>query len=705
MKNKKSFSKIWALCRIFLMTALLFGLFPGRAGAAEQTGSIELKLPAEYPGVEMTLYQVAENKDGVFACCNGFEESGVTVPELNEAERLAEAAEQLGAFAREKNIPGYSLSEDGSGSYLFSNLVPGLYLAVQTKGEDALQVQKVFAPIPYLADDKGNSSLNAVVAPKYTVPEGAVILNKEDDGGKPVGQARFSLQRKTYVTENGALPEGAETGQDVNGRFFWSNVETDLLTDAAGQIVRTKMPLGVYRFVETQAPEGFILSAEPHYFQLSGAGQVEEVNGFWQAGEGKAEQVSAVNNRTSVKVTKLDENGKLLPGAKMVIKDAQGNVLRDAQGKAAFIFTMAEGEYDLRQLPAGEYLLSELVAPEGYLIAKDVPLTVSSAPDAENAVTMVDLPEKKTKGSLQVTKKLTDAFGNILTAEEGTFYVALFADEAHTERVSSVQALSYKKAYSATAVFKNLELDKPYYLGETDESGNYQENKVTVDGVYQPVYPDNGKILLTAASPKKEYAFENQFFELPDGFYYSGDITVTKKVLRGKKAVESKETYYAAIFTDQACTQKAGEVIELKMDGSSEAAVKVENLYIGTSEADRVTYYIAETDKNGVPLKEADVQFTFSVDKKQVVLSMENAHETVTITNELPENTPAATPEATITPAAAPNGENPGQQTGGSGAAPVKTGDETQPAAYLLLLLAAAAVSYAALHMKKRNNK
>lgn len=699
MKNRR-FLKTGALWGIVLMMAVILGFFPGRVNAAEQIGSIELQLPAEYQGIEMTLYQVAVNKDGVFVCCNGFEKSGITIPELNDAQKLAEAAEQLEAFARENGIAGTSSVGNGSGIYQYTELFGGLYLAVQTKGGELLQVQKAFIPIPYLADEKGTSSYDAVVAPKYTVPEGAVILNKKDDGGNPVGQAHFSLQKKTYVTKDGALPDGAETGQDVNGRFFWNPVQSDLVTDAAGQIVLTKLPLGVYRFIETQAPEGFILVSDPHYFELTAAGQVKEVNGSYQSVDGKAAEVSAVNNRTTVKVTKLDEKGNLLPGAKMVIKDTQGNVLRDENGKAKFVFTMEAGEYDLRQLPAGEYLLSELVAPNGYLVAKDVPLTVSDAPDAVNAVTMVDMPVKKTKGSLQVTKTLIDEFGKDLSAEEDVFYVALFSDEAHTVRVSSVEELSYKGNHSATVTFKNLELDTAYYLGETDEEGNYQENKVAVNGVYQPVYPDNGKVLLTNVKPKSEYSFENQFFTLPDGYYYSGDITITKKVLRGGKEEKSKETYYAAIFTDQACTQRYGDVLELKMGGKSETSAKAENLYIGTGDSDSVTYYIAETDKDGAALEQADVKFTFSVDKKEVTLSKENAHETATITNELPESTPAITPTATEKP----EGGAENYSGGSSGASPVKTGDETPIEGYVLLLLAAAAASYVAL-LIRRNNK
>ena len=157
-------------CVLALMLVLT-----GAAGvfAGENAGSIELQLPEGYEGVEMTLYPVAQNVNGSFVCSGDFADSQIVIPDLNQADKLQNVAEQLAAYIKEKGITGFSAAAEGGGIYRVSNLAPALYMAVQTGGEDVLQVQKSFIPIPYMADESGNISYDAVVAPKYTVPEGA----------------------------------------------------------------------------------------------------------------------------------------------------------------------------------------------------------------------------------------------------------------------------------------------------------------------------------------------------------------------------------------------------------------------------------------------------------------------------------------------------------------------------------------------------
>lgn len=68
--------------------------------------------------------------------------------------------------------------------------------------------------------------------------------------------------------------------------------------------------------------------------------------------------------RTGLKISKQDiTTKKELPGAKLVLKDAQGNVV------AEWIST--EEDYYLYNLPAGKYTLEETIAPDGYQLSTE----------------------------------------------------------------------------------------------------------------------------------------------------------------------------------------------------------------------------------------------------------------------------------------------------------------------------------------------
>ena len=89
-----------------------------------------------------------------------------------------------------------------------------------------------------------------------------------------------------------------------------------------------------------------------------------------------------------------------------------------------------------------------------------------------------------------------------------------------------------------------------------------------------------------------------------------------------------------------------------------------------------MTYYVAETDKDGNPLSNGSgLAFEVSIDKAAVKFDGSQMENTVVITNTYPPETPD-------TPA------TPGR-SGGSG---IRTGDETPVVRYVVLLVMAAVV-------------
>lgn len=695
----KGVRKITIIC--WLLMLLLMAGVSVQADEIVERGSIALQLPQNAEGVELTLYSVAEYRDGVYLYEEAFADSGIVISDLNDAEQVQKAAESLAAFALEKKIPGETGKADESGLLLFSGLDHALYLAAQTAGEELLEVQPVLVPIPFRTEE--GEVYDAVLSPKYTFPGGAVIADKVDENGTSVADARFVLQQKRYLKEGETAPEGTETETGQQGAFYWKEFQKDLISDEHGQIVVYDLPMGEYRLVETGVPEGFIREPQTAYFTISGAGTVERAeNGLYGQAAGKVELLEVVNRQTSLMVNKVDSEGNAVPGAKLVIKDAEGRVIRDEDGKAKYMFVTTEEPHELKRLPAGEYYLCEVQSPDGYQIAKDIRLTVSDEADAVNVVTMVDEREVPGEGSLRVRKTLTDIDGMELAAREGSFYVALFQDEERTVRVSDVKEITYQNSSTGTAVFPNLKLDTPYYVGETTEYGELLEGGQENGVFYTPVYGDTYGVTLTEQVPSSEIEFQNVFVDVPDGYYYVGELTVTKKVLKGGQPWDSQETYYAGIFEDRECTQLYEEqVLVLSMDGGSETSVTVP-VYLGESPDTSRTYYVAETDENGVPLTNGDsLEFVIAVDKTEVTLGGDKTEENVTITNTLKEITPVAS----VTPTQTPSGGKEPPASGTTGSGPVKTGDSTPVLQLVVLLLTAAALIIALLFRRRSSGR
>lgn len=683
-KNQKG-NRIIRLLLLVLMLVLPMG-----SVQAQTSGTIELHFGEDALQVEMTLYSVADYVDGSFQYHGAFEGCGISLEGVVDAEEAEHVAQQLAVIAQENGVDGIAKTVDESGILRFSDLQPAYYLLVQSGGLEYVNVQMVLVPIPYTSED-GTLSYTASLSPKYSVPDGAVILTKIDEDGNAVEQAVFRLEKKEYVSEDGELPEGTESGQDVGGRYFWKLIRENLATNEAGELAVMNLPFGTYRFVETSAPEGYVLNAAPNYVSVELAGQITEVNGFYETESGTPATLTVLNEQTRVVINKVDEQGNPVSGARLVVKSADGKAIVDEDDNALYAFVSGEEPYELKRLPAGDYLLSEVEAPEGYEVSVDVPFTVDDTNGAVNEVTMVDHPMKETDVKLTVTKTLEDQHGYAVTSEDAVFYVALFEDAEYTKRVSDVRVIHFSNTSSESIVFENLEAGKTYYIVETDPYGELLDGIPYIGGVFAPEYPQGNAVTLTPQDPEQEFTFKNIFYELPQDYYYIGDITIQKSVLRGDKPYESQAVFYAGIFTDEACTQLYGEVLKLSMDGKAETSVTA-TVSVGRLPDGIATYYIAETDSTGKALSASDgLNFTISIDQPSVTLSPENPSVKAVITNSYEEDEEWQSEEQTEQQSEAQTlGE--GTSTGSSNA--VKTGDETPVGMMIVVMMVAAAVVF-----------
>ncbi|MGU8365236.1 SpaA isopeptide-forming pilin-related protein [Clostridium perfringens] len=93
----------------------------------------------------------------------------------------------------------------------------------------------------------------------------------------------------------------------------------------------------------------------------------------------------------AVQVIKKGDDGKLLTGAKFVLKSTDGSKIAETaseNGKAVF-----------NDIKPAEYIIEEIEAPTGYLIANPVNVTVKS-----NKVSTVEMVDTQIKGKIQILK-------------------------------------------------------------------------------------------------------------------------------------------------------------------------------------------------------------------------------------------------------------------------------------------------------------
>lgn len=125
-----------------------------------------------------------------------------------------------------------------------------------------------------------------------------------------------------------------------------------------------------YTLREETAPDGYV--------------RAEEVV-FTVSDDFRIQTVEMIDDVTKVEITKTDiTDGKPLPGAELVIRDGSGREIER--------WTTGEEPHLILRLPAGEYTLTELTAPEGYEIAETVRFTVEETGEIQR-VEMKDRPK------------------------------------------------------------------------------------------------------------------------------------------------------------------------------------------------------------------------------------------------------------------------------------------------------------------------
>lgn len=215
--------------------------------------------------------------------------------------------------------------------------------------------------------------------------DGKVSVMKEDEAGKPLAGAEFTLYDST-----GKAIASATSGSNGLAEF----------TGLA--------PYSSFTIRETMAPDGYVLSSEELKVSTTNA----TVRSF-----------TVVNKKVTVDagailVLKTDPDGKPLSGAEFTLYDNAG-------GAVATGTTGADGKVSFENLPAGQYTVAETRVPSGYVrVAGNQDVTLSANETRSLTVVNEAKPNipSSVLGSIRLMKVNSDR--EPLAGAEFTLYAA-----------------------------------------------------------------------------------------------------------------------------------------------------------------------------------------------------------------------------------------------------------------------------------------
>ena len=286
----------------------------------------------DYQGVEISLSKVME-KDELFNIGNSDEYTRVRFGLFAAEEIIAADGSVIPADGL---ISEVSLDENMTAK--FDTALPfGKYYVkeIATDEHYVLNGEKYLVNFEYMGQDIQTVSIDCG---QFTndLKRGKIEGIKVSESDEPLENALFGLFY-TDCTE-----------------FTEENAIMTAKSDKQGKFEFTEIPYGEYIVCEIEAPTGYILSDESYPVTISEDGEIIEI--------------IAVNKPITVEISKQDVYGNELAGAEMQLENSDGEVVDK--------WTSDGTNHVVTELPAGDYTLKEIAAPDGYVIATDIKFTV-----------------------------------------------------------------------------------------------------------------------------------------------------------------------------------------------------------------------------------------------------------------------------------------------------------------------------------------
>ena len=286
----------------------------------------------DYQGVEISLSKVME-KDELFNIGNSDEYTRVRFG-LFAAENITAADGSV--IPADGLIAEVSLNEDMTA--VIAEKIPfGKYYVqeIATDEHYVLNGKKYLVNFEYMGQEVTTVSIDCGQFVNE-LKRGKIEGIKVNESNEPLENALFGL----FAVDT--------------AEFTADNAYMTAVSDENGHFEFDKIPYGEYIVREIEAPTGYILSDESYPVTISEDGEIIEI--------------TAVNKPITIEISKQDIYGNELVGAKMQLDNSDGKVVEK--------WTSDGTNHVVTELPAGDYTLKEIAAPDGYVIATDIRFTV-----------------------------------------------------------------------------------------------------------------------------------------------------------------------------------------------------------------------------------------------------------------------------------------------------------------------------------------
>lgn len=262
-----------------------------------------------------------------------------------------------------------------------------------------------------------------------------VRVEKVDEDGKRLTGAMLAIVHAD--TENQSPRRNADGSYDIlqiakmdNDKPVLKADGTFEMTDAIWKseedlAVWAYVPEGDYYLVEMEAPVGYV-TADPIAFHVSNNVKDITINGEQKRVDERDQTLTMMDRKLSVKISKQDiTTGEELPGAILEVKNEKGKLIER--------WTSTDQPHYLENITPGKYILTEILAPEGYSKAQSIEFVIKdSAADQKvvmkDELTHIEFLKVDENGALAgAILEIRDLEGNVLESWES-------ATEPHTVR-------------------------------------------------------------------------------------------------------------------------------------------------------------------------------------------------------------------------------------------------------------------------------
>ena len=258
-----------------------------------------------------------------------------------------------------------TITTDENGKASSKNLDYGTYYFKEISAPEGYIMDETL--YRFKLDEENRTFYTTVTNERY---KGSLLIVKTDEDNTPIKGVKFNI-----------LDENKE-------------IITTIETNDKGLAGVQNLPLGTYYYQEIEAPDNVIIDNGVYEFKLETKDQIVRKDNVNEKVKG------------SLKITKVDDEDKVIAGVKFNVLDENKNVVDE-------IVTNENGIAVSKELTPGTYYYKEVEVPDGYVLDGE-----EHKFEITNDVTLVavEVVNEKAKGSLQITKY--DSNGSTLAGVE-----------------------------------------------------------------------------------------------------------------------------------------------------------------------------------------------------------------------------------------------------------------------------------------------